>query len=79
MKYMAHDTSVGAGSLTVDECDTPDYNKDQEVLIKVESTAVNRADLLQVSKLSFAFNDSMFLAVTRKIPTTTWRYEHHWP
>ena len=53
MKYMAHDPVVGPKSLTVEEGDTPDYNKDTEVLIKVESSAVNRADLLQVSYLLF--------------------------
>jgi tumor protein p53-inducible protein 3 len=31
----------------VNECDTPEYDSSTEVLIKVEATAVNRADLLQ--------------------------------
>ena len=49
MKYMAHDSAAGPESLTVQECETPQYDKDKEVLIKVEATAANRADLLQVS------------------------------
>ena len=49
MKYMAHDPNVGPSSLAIQEGETPTYNKDTEVLIKVEASAVNRADLLQVS------------------------------
>lgn len=48
MKYMAHDPTIGPESLTVQEGDTPQYNSDKEVLIKIEATAANRADLLQV-------------------------------
>ena len=46
MKYVAHDESIGASSLTVKECDTPSYNPKTERLVKVEASAVNRADLL---------------------------------
>ena len=45
---MNHDTNIGFSSLTVAECDVPLFNPDKETLIKVEATAVNRADLLQV-------------------------------
>jgi tumor protein p53-inducible protein 3 len=47
MKYMSYNPIEGHLSLKVSECDTPFYDKDYEVLIKVEATAVNRADLLQ--------------------------------
>ena len=52
MKYMAHDPTIGPESLTVQEGDTPQYNSDKEVLIKIEATAANRADLLQVRSIS---------------------------
>lgn len=44
---MSYNPIEGHLSLKVSECDTPFYDKDYEVLIKVEATAVNRADLLQ--------------------------------
>ena len=47
MKYMAHDPSVGPKSLSVKSCELPEYDKESEVLIKIEATACNRADLLQ--------------------------------
>ena len=56
MKYMAHDPAAGPESLTVHECESPQYNRDTEVLIKIEATAANRADLLQVSA-GFVFED----------------------
>ena len=49
MKFIDYDPKVGHKSLFVNECDTPKIDPDEEVLIKVEATAVNRADLLQVS------------------------------
>ena len=48
MKYLAHDEAIGVSSINVQECDVPSYNKNKERLIKVESSACNRADLLQV-------------------------------
>ena len=49
MKYMQHDlVKEGNPSLFVATRDTPSYNPEKERLIKVEATAVNRADLLQV-------------------------------
>ena len=47
MKFMRHDPSIGPESLSVAVGDVPEYNREKEVLIKVEATAVNRADLLQ--------------------------------
>lgn len=47
MKYMAYDPVVGHNSLHIEECDVPEYDRNNEVLVKVEATAVNRADLLQ--------------------------------
>ena len=47
MKYMRHDPNIGPESLSVAVGDVPEYDPEKEVLIKVEATAVNRADLLQ--------------------------------
>ena len=47
MKYIAHENKMGPESITVETCDVPEYDVEQEVLIKVEATAANRADLLQ--------------------------------
>jgi tumor protein p53-inducible protein 3 len=47
MKFIDYDSKIGHASLHVAECKTPDYNKETEVLIKMEATAINRADLLQ--------------------------------
>ena len=44
---MSHDPSIGPSSLIVQECNVPSYEPLSEVLIKVEATSVNRADLLQ--------------------------------
>lgn len=44
---MAYNPDVGHSSLHVEECDVPKYDKETEVLVKVEATAANRADLLQ--------------------------------
>lgn len=46
MKFMDFDPKEGHASLFISECETPDYDKNSEVLISVEATAVNRADLL---------------------------------
>jgi NADPH:quinone reductase-like Zn-dependent oxidoreductase len=48
MKYIKHDIKIGPQSLEVDETSVPSYNPEKERLIKVEASAVNRADLLQV-------------------------------
>jgi len=47
MKFMDFDPKIGPSSVEPSECETPSYDKQSEVLIKVEATAVNRADLLQ--------------------------------
>jgi NADPH:quinone reductase-like Zn-dependent oxidoreductase len=46
MKFIDYDPEVGHSSLHVAECETPTFNKDKEVLIKMEATAINRTDLL---------------------------------
>jgi NADPH:quinone reductase-like Zn-dependent oxidoreductase len=33
--------------MTIKECDVPQYDPETEVLVRVEATAANRADLLQ--------------------------------
>ena len=53
MYFMSHNSTVGPSSLKKEVCNLPDYDPDSEVLIKIESTAVNRADLLQVRFLNF--------------------------
>ena len=78
MKYMSHESTVGPESLTVAECDVPKYDKEKEVLIKVESTAVNRADLLQVSRKLDFVDVICFSKVSRKIPTSKRRHKHYW-
>lgn len=45
---MSHNPTIGPSSLKKETCNLPDYDADTEVLIKIEATAVNRADLLQV-------------------------------
>jgi tumor protein p53-inducible protein 3 len=47
MKYIAHEDKQGPDGISVQEGPVPIYDKDNEVLIKVEACAANRADLLQ--------------------------------
>jgi len=49
MRYISHDESIGFSSLKCLETETPKNDPDTEVLIKIEATGVNRADLNQVS------------------------------
>jgi NADPH:quinone reductase-like Zn-dependent oxidoreductase len=45
---MSHNPTIGPSSLKKELCNLPEYDPEFEVLIKIEATAVNRADLLQV-------------------------------
>jgi len=47
MRFINHDEKQGPTSLHIEECEVPSYNPEVERLIRVEATAVNRADLLQ--------------------------------
>ena len=47
MRYIAHEPKGGPESLSVKTCDVPTYDTEKELLIKVEATSANRADLLQ--------------------------------
>jgi NADPH:quinone reductase-like Zn-dependent oxidoreductase len=46
MKYVSHEDRLGPDSITIKSCSVPEYDPTNEVLIKVEATAANRADLL---------------------------------
>ena len=48
MYFMSHNPTIGPSSLKKETCNLPEYDNETEVLIKIEATAVNRADLLQV-------------------------------
>jgi tumor protein p53-inducible protein 3 len=47
MKFIDYINKGGYESLFPSECEVPKYDKNTEVLIKIEATAVNRADLMQ--------------------------------
>ena len=53
MYFMSHNSAIGPSSLKKEVCNLPEYDPETEVLIKIEATAVNRADLLQVRFLFF--------------------------
>jgi len=53
MYFMSHNPTIGPSSLKKETCNLPDYDHNTEVLIKIEATAVNRADLLQVRFLYY--------------------------
>ena len=79
MKFMVHDPAVGPESLTVEEGDTPQYDHDKEVLIKIEATAANRADLLQVSQIIRVLVKLRFLfIVARQVPATQRSHQCDW-
>jgi NADPH:quinone reductase-like Zn-dependent oxidoreductase len=46
MKFIGHEPKQGPEGITVKEGPIPIYDKDSEVLIKIEAVAANRADLL---------------------------------
>ena len=46
MKCMDCDQSKGPSTMAITEVDTPTYDKNTEVLIKIEATGCNRAELL---------------------------------
>ena len=51
MKFMKHnEVKDGDPNFFESTCDTPEYNPENERLIKIEAAAANRADLLQVSE-----------------------------
>ena len=47
MKYIGHEPNQGPEGITVKEGAVPIYDKNSEVLIKIEAVAANRADLMQ--------------------------------
>lgn len=47
MKCMDCDQAIGPSTMAVTEVDTPAYDSSTEVLIKIEATGCNRAELLQ--------------------------------
>ena len=47
MRFIGHENKLGPEGISVKEGPIPIYDKETEVLIKVEAVAANRADLLQ--------------------------------
>lgn len=78
MKFVDYDSAAGHKSLFVNERDTPEYNPEEEVLIKVEATAVNRADLLQVSFLNSELV-TYVLTEPWQVPATVGCQRYHRP
>ena len=63
MNYVAHDEAVGLESFKVATQPVPSYDRENERLIRVAASAVNRADYLQVSVPYVYFMSDLVLVV----------------